>query len=84
MSFWMRKQTYFNQCFKGRAFPTVTLGERGQLIAAFDVMFGLSFHFDSTAWKYARSLAQLSVFLSFCHTHTQMKNDSKVWEFSML
>lgn len=66
----MRKQTYFNQGFKGRAFQTVTLGERGQLIATFDVMFGLSLHFDATAWKHAHSLALLCVSLSMSHTHT--------------
>lgn len=36
----MRKQTYFNQAFRGRALQMVTGGERGQLIATFDVMFG--------------------------------------------
>lgn len=66
----MRKQTYFNQGFKGRAFQTVTLGERGQLIATFDVMFGLSLHLDATAWKHARSLSLCSLCLSLCHTHT--------------
>lgn len=85
----MRKQTYFNQTFKGRAFQTVTLGERGQLIATFDVMFGLPLHFDATAWKHARFLAVLSVSLPMSHTHfitctSPMKNYCKVSEFSVL
>lgn len=71
MSFWMRKQTYFNQGFKGRAFQSVTLGERGQLIATFDVMFGLSFGFDATAWKRARSL---------CLSHTHFITHTVKWK----
>lgn len=42
MSFWMRKQSRFNQGFKGRPILAVALLERGQLIAMFDVMFGVS------------------------------------------
>lgn len=88
MSFWMREQTYFNQGFKGTAFQTVTLRERGQLIAMFDVIFGLWLHFDATAWKHARSPAWLCVFLYVSHTyfirHSQMKNYWKVSEFVVL
>lgn len=42
MSFWMRKQSRFNQTFKGRASLAAAVLERGQLIATFDVMFGVS------------------------------------------
>lgn len=38
----MRKQSCFNQGFKGRPFLAAALLERGQLIAMFDVMFGVS------------------------------------------
>lgn len=76
----MRKQTYFNQGFKGRAFQTVALRERGQLIAAFDVMFGLSLHFDATAWTHARSLALLSMSQTHFITRSRMKNYCKVLE----
>lgn len=54
----MREQTYCNQAVKGRA---VAPGGRGHLIAMFDVIFGLSLHFDATAWK-------LTLYLT--HTHT--------------
>lgn len=74
----MRKQTYFNQGFKGRAFHNVTRGERGQLIAAFDVMFGLSLRFDTTAWKHARSIAPLSISCAHTHSHEKLLKGLRV------
>lgn len=76
MSFWTRKQTYFNQSFKGRAFQTVALRERGQLIATFDVMFGLSFHFDCLG-NTGSFASLMSLLLSRTHKYNQMETTQR-------
>lgn len=75
----MRKQTYFNQGFKGRASQIVALGERVQVIATFDVIFGVPLNFDATASKHAHSLLPaLCLFLYHTNTLSQAISNEKL------
>lgn len=59
----------------------MTLGERGRLIVAFDVVFVVGLNFDVTTWKHACSLLH-SLYIS--HTHLLSEKALKGPEFSSL
>ena len=57
----------------------MALGEKVQVIATFDVIFGVSLNFDTTALKHAHSLLPaLCPFLYHTHTLSQAISNEKL------